>query len=162
MFFFRNLSSQDSRADIFQSAVYTASPLRPRQITHALCDLIPSTYVELEAPKPPDINFESVSYKLQPFKIHIAEYKPRCSFCQSNPDISLPIKSCLKKPKAFTSSISLPAEENFISNIELVNIKWNRAYDSPTDQMINKISNDLDFLLNRNTNKDIEIQEAPT
>ncbi|XP_045486004.1 uncharacterized protein LOC110994312 isoform X1 [Pieris rapae] len=160
-------NSQDSRADIVRSTEYTASPHNPRKITtRALCDLIPqpdlsSTYIELKVPKQDILNFDPPN-KVRPFKINFTDLNlPRCTLCQSNPDISLPIKSCLKKPKIFTSSISLPAEENPKTNIELINIRWNQAYDSPTDQMINKISHDLDFLLNRK-NKDIQIQEAPT
>lgn len=164
--FFRN-HSQDSRADIVRSTEYTASPHNPRKFTtRALCDLIPqpdssSTYIELNVPKQ-DIRTSDPPYKERPFKINFTDINmPRCTLCQSTPDMSLPIKSCLKKPKIFTSSISLPAEENMKTNIELVNIKWNRAYDSPTDQMIHKISHDLDFLLNRKS-IDIQIQEAPT
>lgn len=53
------------------------------------------------------------------------------------------------------------------SDIEQVNREWNKAYDSPeTDRMLNKISNDLDFLLNRTQEgaKNVldEIEEAPT
>ncbi|KAG6457700.1 hypothetical protein O3G_MSEX010437 [Manduca sexta] len=98
--------------------------------------------------------------------------KESCSICvQSNPDVSKmpspPIKSCLKKSK-ITSSTSLPSiEVKDKSDIEQVNREWNKAYDSPeTDRMLNKISNDLDFLLNRTQdgNKDglDQIEEAPT
>lgn len=53
------------------------------------------------------------------------------------------------------------------SDIEQVNREWKRAYDSPdTDKMLNKISSDLDFLLNRTQEqrKNIldQIEEAPT
>lgn len=53
------------------------------------------------------------------------------------------------------------------SDIEQVNREWKKAYDSPdTDRMLNKISNDLDFLLNRTqeASKNIlnQIEEAPT
>lgn len=53
------------------------------------------------------------------------------------------------------------------SDIEQVNREWKRAYDSPdTDKMLNKISSDLDFLLNRTQeqSKNIldQIEEAPT
>ncbi|XP_068619034.1 uncharacterized protein [Battus philenor] len=90
--------------------------------------------------------------------------KESCSICvQSNPDVSRipspPIKSCLKKNSKnheFTSSISLPSmevecdEPKVKSDIEQVNKQWNKAYDSPdTNKMLSKISNDLDFLLNR-------------
>ncbi|CAH2045135.1 unnamed protein product, partial [Iphiclides podalirius] len=90
--------------------------------------------------------------------------KESCSICvQSNPDISRipspPIKSCLKKTSKndeFTSSVSLPSMEVAIeepkakSDIDQVNRQWNEAYDSPeTCRMLSKISNDLDFLLNR-------------
>lgn len=52
------------------------------------------------------------------------------------------------------------------SDIDQVNREWNKAYDSPeTDRMLNKISNDLDFLLNRtldSSNILDQIEEAPT
>ena len=52
------------------------------------------------------------------------------------------------------------------SDIEEVNREWNKAYDSPdTDRMLNKISDDLDFLLNRTQDKSTnfsQIEEAPT
>lgn len=54
------------------------------------------------------------------------------------------------------------------SDIEQVNREWNKAYDSPeTDRMLNKISNDLDFLLNRTQDANVnvildQIEEAPT
>lgn len=53
------------------------------------------------------------------------------------------------------------------SDIEQVNREWKKAYDSPgTDKMLNKISSDLDFLLNRTQeqSKNIldQIEEAPT
>lgn len=53
------------------------------------------------------------------------------------------------------------------SDIEQVNREWKKAYDSPeTDKMLNKISSDLDFLLNRtqDQSKNIldQIEEAPT
>lgn len=53
------------------------------------------------------------------------------------------------------------------SDIEQVNREWKKAYDAPeTDKMLNKISSDLDFLLNRTQeqSKNIldQIEEAPT
>lgn len=53
------------------------------------------------------------------------------------------------------------------SDIDQVNREWKKAYDSPeTDKMLNKISNDLDFLLNRTQeqSKNVldQIEEAPT
>ncbi|XP_063831091.1 uncharacterized protein LOC135080374 [Ostrinia nubilalis] len=102
--------------------------------------------------------------------------KENCAICvQSNPDISKipspPIKSCLKKTKSNTSTTSLPSieipeEPKPKSDIEQVNREWNKAYDSPeTDRMLNKISNDLDFLLNRTQESSKvldQIEEAPT
>lgn len=105
--------------------------------------------------------------------------KESCSICvQSNPDVSRipspPIKSCLKKNSKnheFTSSISLPSMEVAVeelkskSDIDQVNRQWNEAYDSPeTSRMLSKISNDLDFLLNRTQfiNKNNHTEEDPT
>lgn len=53
------------------------------------------------------------------------------------------------------------------SDIDQVNREWKKAYDSPeTDKMLNKISSDLDFLLNRTQeqSKNVldQIEEAPT
>lgn len=53
------------------------------------------------------------------------------------------------------------------SDIDQVNREWKKAYDSPeTDKMLNKISSDLDFLLNRTQeqSKNVldQIKEAPT
>lgn len=113
---------------------------------------------------------------------HFDTSKESCTLCvQSNPDVSKipspPIKSCLKKSNKnfeFTSSISLPSievvqdESKSKSDIEQVNREWNRAYDSPdTDKVLNKISNDLDFLLNRTQESNVnvsmdQIEEAPT
>lgn len=98
--------------------------------------------------------------------------KENCSICvQSNPDVSKipPIKSCLKKTKSLATSTSLPSmdvRDDKKSHIEQVNREWNKAYDSPdTDKVLNKISSDLDFLLNRTkeSKNDLdEIEEAPT
>lgn len=115
------------------------------------------------------------SVDFEPYDKTIDTAKEACTICvQSNPDVSKitspPIKSCLKKTKKdFSSSISLPSMdvvEKSKSDIEEVNREWNRAYDSPdTDRMLNKISNDLDFLLNRTHEKSTnlgQIEEAPT
>ncbi|CAK1583789.1 unnamed protein product [Parnassius mnemosyne] len=108
--------------------------------------------------------------------------KESCSICtQSNPDVSRisspPIKSCLKKNNKnpeYTSSISLPSmdvtceEPKTKSDIDQINKQWKKAYDSPeTNKMLSKISNDLDFLLNRTrvVNKSSihdHIEKAPT
>lgn len=119
------------------------------------------------------------SVDFEPYDKRFDTAKENCSICvQSNPDVSKipspPIKSCLKKTKNdFTSSISLPSmevindEPKAKSDIEQVNREWKKAYDSPgTDKMLNKISSDLDFLLNRTQeqSKNIldQIEEAPT
>lgn len=117
------------------------------------------------------------SVDFEPYDKTFDTSKEACSLCvQSNPDVSKitspPIKSCLKKSKKdFTSSISLPSMEikedhKSKSDIEQVNREWNKAYDSPeTDRMLNKISDDLDFLLNRTQEKNTvlcQIEEAPT
>lgn len=50
-------------------------------------------------------------------------------------------------------------------HIEHINREWNKAYDNQqTDKMLHKISNDLDFLLNRtqSNHKPNQIEEAPT
>ncbi|XP_026494310.2 uncharacterized protein LOC113399404 isoform X1 [Vanessa tameamea] len=117
------------------------------------------------------------SVDFEPYDKTFDTSKEACTICvQSNPDVSKvtspPIKSCLKKSKNdFTSSISLPSMElkedhKSKSDIEQVNREWNKAYDSPeTDRMLNKISDDLDFLLNRTQEKKTildQIEEAPT
>ncbi|XP_026333388.1 uncharacterized protein LOC113240330 [Hyposmocoma kahamanoa] len=119
------------------------------------------------------------SVDFEPYDKRFDTAKENCSICvQSNPDVSKipspPIKSCLKKTKSdFTSSISLPSMEVINdepkpkSDIDQVNREWKKAYDSPeTDKMLNKISNDLDFLLNRTQeqSKNVldQIEEAPT
>ncbi|CAG4954425.1 unnamed protein product [Parnassius apollo] len=108
--------------------------------------------------------------------------KESCLMCiQSNPNMSrIPsrrIKSCLKKnskSQGFTSSISLPSmditreEPKMKSDMDQVNRQWKKTYDSPeTNTMLSKISNDLDFLLNRTQilNKSSihdHIEKAPT
>ncbi|CAK1550456.1 unnamed protein product [Leptosia nina] len=187
----RNLSSlsqEDSRADIVQSveckaAVLNTQKYGPNQVTtRALCDLIPqpdhlgTAYVELSVPReirlPCLLNTHGLERtpSFRSCKTNFLNFtQESCSLCvQSNPDVSkiaFPIKSCLKKPKAFASTVSLPADEiQTKSDIEFVNRKWNELYNtSETDQMIHKISHDLDFLLNRNKRKESnQIQEAPT
>ncbi|XP_045502504.1 uncharacterized protein LOC123699571 [Colias croceus] len=159
----RKLSSplqEDGRADIIRCVEYK-TPSHGRSITTQACDLIPdyigSSYIELGKPK----NTREITSPLLP-----QEISKECSLCiQSNPDISklpLPIKSCLKKTKNFASTVSLPSEDAPNTDIMLVNKKWNKAYPPDTDQMMNKITNDLDFLLNRNKRKDAQIEEAPT
>ncbi|XP_061384385.1 uncharacterized protein LOC116773247 isoform X3 [Danaus plexippus] len=161
--------------------------------THAVCDLIPHTAphrpeymdrvcLELRVlknpPSEPVAPLLACSVDFEPYTgRQLDTSKDACSICvQSNPDVSKitspPIKSCLKKPKEdFTSSISLPSmelkeEPKTKSDIDQVNREWNRAYDSPeTDRVLNKISNDLDFLLNRTQVKKTildQIEEAPT
>ncbi|CAH2094718.1 unnamed protein product [Euphydryas editha] len=160
--------------------------------THAVCDLIPRNpqsppeyrarvCLELGVLKtPPTENpgpLLTCSVDFEPYDKAFDTSKEACTICvQSNPDVSKitspPIKSCLKKSKKdFTSSISLPSMEikedyKYKSDIEQVNREWNKAYDSPeTDRMLNKISDDLDFLLNRTQEKKTvlgQIEEAPT
>lgn len=54
------------------------------------------------------------------------------------------------------------------ADIEQVNREWNKAYDSPdSDKVLNKISSDLNFLLNRTKDPGVDasldqIEEAPT
>ncbi|KAJ0173542.1 hypothetical protein K1T71_010691 [Dendrolimus kikuchii] len=189
----RRQSTPDSRADIVRCVEYKDSILSPHRYeshlttTRAVCDLIPHpppqpeymarVCLELgvlntpprEAPTPLltcSVDFEPYTEK------HFDTAKENCSICvQSNPDISKipPIKSCLKKTKSLATSTSLPSmevKEDKKSDIEQVNREWNKAYDSPdTDKMLNKISSDLDFLLNRTqeSKSDLdEIEEAPT
>ncbi|XP_049877958.1 uncharacterized protein LOC126375149 isoform X2 [Pectinophora gossypiella] len=138
----------------------------------------PPTRHPLPATSPAPLLTCSVDF--EPYDKRFDTAKENCSICvQSNPDVSKipspPIKSCLKKTKAdFTSSTSLPSmevikdEPKSKSDIDQVNREWKKAYDSPaeTDKMLNKISSDLDFLLNRtqDPSKNIldQIEEAPT
>ncbi|KAL0869001.1 hypothetical protein ABMA27_007322 [Loxostege sticticalis] len=186
----RRQSTPDSRADIVRCVEYKDSVLSParydhRLTTHAVCDLIPRAAAQPEycarvclelgvrpAPPQPAAPLLTCSVDFEPYD----PPKENCSICvQSNPDVSRipspPIKSCLKKTKNFSSSTSLPSLEIVEdpkpkSDIERVNREWNKAYDSPeTDRMLNKISNDLDFLLNRTqegSKVPDEIEEAPT
>lgn len=119
-------------------------------------------------------HFLTCSADFEPYDKRFDTSKENCTICvQSNPDVSRipspPIKSCLKKSKSEFTSTSLPSidvKDDKKSDIEQVNREWNRAYDSPeTDRMLNKISNDLDFLLNRtldSSNILDQIEEAPT
>lgn len=160
--------------------------------THAICDLIPHTAIQpeymarvclelgvLNTPRTPPRESAaplltcSVDFEPYTEKHRFDTSKENCSICvQSNPDVSRipspPIKSCLKKSKSEFTSTSLPSievKDDKKSDIEQVNREWNKAYDSPeTDRMLNKISNDLDFLLNRTqeSSKLDQIEEAPT
>ncbi|KAM3960477.1 LOW QUALITY PROTEIN: uncharacterized protein ACR2FA_005385 [Aphomia sociella] len=160
--------------------------------THAVCDLIPHPPTQpeymarvclelgvLNPPRETPAPLLTCSVDFEPYNEKHFDPKDTCTICvQSNPDVSKipspPIKSCLKKSKQFTSSTSLPSIEivkddsKMKSDIEQVNREWNKAYDSPdTDKMLNKISSDLDFLLNRTqeASKNVvldQIEEAPT
>lgn len=162
--------------------------------THAVCDLIPHTpptvgvagqpeymarvclelgVLNTPPPRQNPAPLLTCSVDFEPYtEKRFDTSKENCSICvQSNPDISRipspPIKSCLKKSKPeFTSSLpSIEVKDDKKSDIEHVNREWNKAYDCPTDRMLNKISNDLDFLLNRTqeTSKILDqIEEAPT
>ncbi|KAJ2953412.1 hypothetical protein O0L34_g1002 [Tuta absoluta] len=140
-------------------------------------DTSPPRHQPLPAPTAPLLTY-SIGFEPYDKRFDFETPKENCSICvQSNPDVSkiqTPIKSCLKKTKAdLTSSISLPsmeviADEPKKSDIEQVNREWKKAYDSPqeTDKMLNKISSDLDFLLNRTQEPSAhvleQIDEAPT
>lgn len=163
--------------------------------TRAICDLIPHTPAQPEylarvclelgvlntpPPRIPDPSpLLTCSVDFEPYEKRFDTPRENCILCvKSNPDVSKiaspPIKSCLKKSsKDFTSSISLPSmevlqdESKSKSDIEQVNREWNKAYNSPdADRVLNKISNDLDFLLNRTqdaiTGPLDQIEEAPT
>ncbi|XP_045776830.1 uncharacterized protein LOC123875184 isoform X1 [Maniola jurtina] len=164
--------------DLIPHADLHTSPLLPQpEYMARVClelGVLKSPPTETPHPNAPlltcSVDFEPYTDK------HFDTSKEACTICvQSNPDVSKmtspPIKSCLKKSKKdFSSSISLPSMEvkedaKSKSDIEQVNREWNKAYDSPeTDRMLNKISNDLDFLLNRTQEKSIhdQIVEAPT
>ncbi|CAB3259978.1 unnamed protein product [Arctia plantaginis] len=187
----RRQSNPDSRADIVRCVEYKPSVYgmpRHNTNTHAVCDLIPTNVgnagcsgngymatVCLEPnkrrkPVPSVPCLETYSVK------RFDTPKETCSICvQSNPDVSKitspPIKSCLKKnSRGFTSSTSLPSMDTIGDDvdkphIEHINREWNKAYDNQqADKMLNKISNDLDFLLNRtqSNQKPNHIEEAPT
>ncbi|KAL4717940.1 hypothetical protein ACJJTC_001358 [Scirpophaga incertulas] len=161
----RAQSMPDSRADIVRCVEYregTVSPdfeVQRQSTTQVVCDLIPRGN-ERSCFQPCTSTF----------------HPPRdCSICvQSNPDVSKipspPIKSCLKKNSRDFSSTSLPTdvteEPKPKIDIEQVNREWNNAYDSPSaDKVLNKISNDLAFLLNKSKdNRNIldQIEEAPS
>ncbi|XP_053613958.1 uncharacterized protein LOC128677270 isoform X1 [Plodia interpunctella] len=160
--------------------------------THAVCDLIPRPPSQPEymarvclelgvlntPPRETPAPLLTCSVDFEPYTEKHTQPKEPCTLCvQSNPDVSKipspPIKSCLKKSKNpdFSSSTSLPSveikEEPKKSDIDQVNREWNKAYDSPdTDKMLNKISSDLDFLLNRTQDSKSaildQIEEAPT
>lgn len=169
----------------YKDSVLSPARYDHRLTTHAVCDLIPRAAAQPDycarvclelgvrpAPPQPAAPLLTCSVDFEPYD----PPKENCSICvQSNPDVSRipspPIKSCLKKTKNFSSSTSLPSLEIVEdpkpkSDIERVNREWNKAYDSPeTDRMLNKISNDLDFLLNRTqegSKVPDEIEEAPT
>ncbi|KAL4706993.1 hypothetical protein ACJJTC_019531 [Scirpophaga incertulas] len=162
----RRQSTPDSRADIVRCVEYKEGTVSPQfetrrlSTTQAVCDLIPRG--------------SERSY----FQPCTSTFHPSrdCRICvQSNPDVSeipsQPMKSCLKKSsRDFSSSTSLPTdvteEPKQKSDIEQVNFEWNKAYDSPNaDKVLNKISNDLAFLLNRKReSKNVldQIEEAPS
>ncbi|KOB79202.1 Brain-specific angiogenesis inhibitor 1 [Operophtera brumata] len=188
----RRQSNPDSRADIVRCVEYKDSILSPhryegRRLTTHACDLIPHTPVQpeymarvclelgvLNTPPPKTTApLLTCSVDFEPYDVRFDTSRENCSICvQSNPDVSRipspPIKSCLKKSKSeFTSSLpSIEVKDDKKSDIDQVNREWNKAYDSPeTDRMLNKISNDLDFLLNRtldSSNILDQIEEAPT
>ncbi|XP_045502508.1 uncharacterized protein LOC123699576 [Colias croceus] len=157
---YRRQSNPDNRADVVRFEYRTPDPRGSR-----VCDLIPHQQdyiltpvcVELDKRHPETpvitcpINFEPYTDK------RFDTPKESCNICvQSNPDVSditiQPFKSCLKKSRDLTSSVSLPSmevAETSKSDIEQVNREWNKAYDCETNRVINKITNDLDFLLNR-------------
>lgn len=60
----------------------------------------------------------------------------------------------------------MEVKEDKSLDIEKVNEEWNRAYNSPDSEVVlNKISSDLDFLLNRTVDakSDLDvIEKAPT
>lgn len=180
----------------FKDSVLTPHRYESRHITttHAVCDLIPQSppqrdYIarvclELGVVNSPPrrespVPLLACSVDFEPYEKRFDTSKESCSICvQSNPDVSRipspPIKSCLKKKNPeFTSSISLPSmdmvsdEPKVKSDIDQVNKQWNIAYDSPeTNKMLSKISNDLDFLLNRTkltkNNLNDHIEKDPT
>ncbi|CAH2249812.1 jg6089 [Pararge aegeria aegeria] len=161
--------------DLIPHADHHTSPLLPQPEYMARVCLELGVLKTPPSEKPSPLLTCSVDFEPYTDK-HFDTSKEACSICvQSNPDVSKltspPIKSCLKKTKKeFSSSISLPSmevkeEHKSKSDIDQVNREWNKAYDSPeTDRMLNKISNDLDFLLNRTQEKSVpdQIEEAPT
>ncbi|CAF4868074.1 unnamed protein product [Pieris macdunnoughi] len=156
---YRRRSNPDIRADIVRCVEYRDHSVRYDNSVTRVCDLIPHpaphvarVCVEMGATTP----ILTCSVDFEPYTKRFDTSEETCNICvQSNPDISkIPFKSCLKKSKDLASSVSLPSieakSENFKTNIEQVNREWNKAYDSSeTKEVINKITNDLDFLLNR-------------
>ncbi|XP_028031387.1 uncharacterized protein LOC114243933 isoform X1 [Bombyx mandarina] len=172
----RRQSTPDSRADIVRCVEYKC-PVRGPSGGQAVCDLIPRgeydarVCLELGVMRPPPPpTLLTCSLDIEPNK-RVVHPTDTCTICvHSNPDVSKipspPIKSCLKKNKNLSSSSSLPSIEASKSDIDQINREWKKAYDSPeTDKMLNKISSDLDFLLNRNQESKAaldQIEEAPT
>ncbi|CAK1550457.1 unnamed protein product [Leptosia nina] len=175
---YRRRSNPDIRADIVRCVEYRELPSTryDTNITR-VCDLIshqaPKDYmarvcVELGVPEPAVTTpILTCSVDFEPYTERFDTPKETCNICvQSNPDVSKiqPFKSCLKKSKDLASSVSLPSieakSESFKSNIEQVNREWNKAYDScESNHVINKITNDLDFLLNRTHERNKDASE---
>ncbi|CAB3248939.1 unnamed protein product [Arctia plantaginis] len=187
----RRRSNPDSRADIVKCVEYKSSAYGgARYDTHprSVCDLIPTGVVRSDHAG--EEYLATVCLEVNPYHKPVAVMsslepytekqfdiaKETCAICvQSNPDVSkitsAPVKSCLKKgSQKFTSSTSLPSietikEEFDKTHIEQINQEWNKTYDNPqTSKVLNKISTDLDFLLNRTqqTNTPHQEEEAPT
>ncbi|KAG7297833.1 hypothetical protein JYU34_018576 [Plutella xylostella] len=170
----RRQSEPDTRADIVRCVEYAERASRGRPhlqatTTRVVCDLVPRA-LPVSPPRPPRV--------LDPPTVSIKQPSPAlhdsCSVCsRSNPDVSIPEpkKSSLKKfcLVEYSSTVSLPSmevKEDKSLDIEKVNEEWNRAYNSPdTEVVLNKISSDLDFLLNRTVDakSDLDvIEKAPT
>lgn len=173
--------NSDSRADIVRSVEYKHTTVSPRGCSQMpVCDLIPvrapqqyraTVCLELA----PSHQVVTCTKSIEPYSGTSADTsKDTCTICaKSNPDVSKlaspPIKSCLKKTsRGLTSSTSLPSidtikDDSDKPHIEHVNREWKKAYDNPqTDKVLNKISSDLDFLLNRQSNVSHHIEEVPT
>ncbi|XP_047033547.1 uncharacterized protein LOC124640017 isoform X2 [Helicoverpa zea] len=190
----RRESSGACVADIVRCVEYKQALLSPRAVdSRALCDLIPTGGASVCAPTQSHVSHVCVELRVLPASPPVPRAqaysdssdtpKESCTMCsQSSPDVSVPapaparpIKSCLKKRSSQLSwSSSLPSihrecDDDNQSHTQLVNTHsptTTHTY-TPTDKVLNKISHDLDFLLNRTPSRAADacaqrIEEAPT